>query len=304
MRIRLWGTRGSIPTPGPDTVKYGGNTPCVEVRCGKSLIILDAGSGIRLLGNHIQEAEPERIIDAHILISHTHWDHIQGFPFFSPAYQKKNRLTIHGCNGMHKELEDLLAGQMADDYFPVGLEMMAASKEFHILGEERFSIDEANVESQFVHHTARTLAYRIEHRGSVFCYVTDNEPQYYVELARREGPEAVYELLPEIEHGGIQLGERDRSLIDFVRGADLLVHDSQYGLAEYRGKIRWGHSFFHFAIEIALQAGVGHLLLFHHDPMHDDLEVDRKAEAGLEYVARRGGDLKCEPAREGLIIEL
>lgn len=304
MKLRFWGTRGSIPTPGPDTVRYGGNTPCVEVNCDETSLILDAGTGLRVLGNHLLKQGFSRPLRAHLLISHFHWDHIQGFPFFVPAYIPGNHLTIYGSEGITQNLDALLAGQMATDYFPLELKDMPSQKEFRALSQEEISIDNVRVRTRYVNHPGMALGYRIEQAGKSLCYISDNEPQYY--LARHcQGNGAVSKMLIEdISNGTLILGPRDEGLVSFVREVDVLVHDCQYTLEEYPRKLGWGHSFYHFPVELALRGHVGRLILYHHDPTHNDSQVDQILQECRGIVTARGASLQCAAASEGMEIEL
>ncbi|MBI2193387.1 MAG: MBL fold metallo-hydrolase [Planctomycetes bacterium] len=304
MKLKFWGTRGSIPSPGPDTVRHGGNTPCVEVRCDGTLLIFDAGTGLRVLGNHLLRASRGQPIKAHLLISHFHWDHIQGFPFFVPAYIPGNHLTIYGSEGITQNLEALLAGQMAADYFPVELREMASTREFHSLSEEEFFIEGIRVRTRFVNHPGMALCYRVDHGGRSFCYVSDNEPQYYLIRHSEDNGAISKRLMMDIAGGRLGLSNMDDGLVSFIRDVDVLIHDCQYTPEEYSRKVGWGHSFYHFPVEVALQANVRSLLLFHHDPTHDDAQVDRIVESCREVVRARSRSLECRAASEGMEMDV
>ena len=285
-------------------MRYGGNTSCVEVNCGETLLIFDAGTGIRLLGNDLMARSKGQPVIAHLLLSHFHWDHIQGFPFFAPAFVKGNRFTVYACEGTTGDNRDIFAGQMRGDYFPVDFGQLPSQTEFSVLGEGELDIGDVRVRSKFANHPGRVLGYRIEWQGRSVCYICDNEPDYY--LARNaEGNGAVAaEVLEDVPQGRIKLGERDRQLVEFIRDADVLIHDSQYLVEEYVTKIGWGHSFCLFPVELALQAGVNKCVLFHHDPMREDDEIDQTAETCREHIRRSGASVVCIPAAEGMVIEL
>ena len=304
MRIRFWGTRGSIPSPGPGTVRYGGNTSCVEVDCGETLLILDAGTGIRLLGNELMAPGKGQPVTAHLLLSHFHWDHIQGFPFFAPAFVEGNRLKVYASQGTTGDNRDILAGQMRGDYFPVDFGQLPSRTDFSVLAEGELNIGDVRVLSKFVSHPGRALGYRIEWQGRSVCYVCDNEPDYYLAKSAEGNGAVVRGALEDVAQGRIRLGEKDRQLVEFIRDSDVLIHDSQYLVEEYVTKIGWGHSFNLFAVELALQAGVNRCVLFHHDPMREDDEIDQTAEACREHIRRSGASLECIPAAEGMVIEL
>jgi diguanylate cyclase (GGDEF)-like protein len=253
MYVRFWGTRGSIPTPGNRTAVYGGNTSCVEIQTSDgTTLVLDCGTGVRVLGlDMLRRPGPHRI---HLLIGHTHWDHIQGFPFFTPAFLPGTELNIYGSSAFQRSLEDSLAGQMQYAYFPVKLQDLASRLHYTELEEGFFRIGEVLVETQYLNHTAPTIAYRFSCDGATVAYVTDHEPFW-------NSPGPVF------HHPG------DQRHIEFLSGADLVIHDAQYTSDEYRLKLGWGHSPTDYATDVAIAAGVARLALFHHDPTHDD-EVD------------------------------
>src|SRR5919199_2346801 len=208
MRVRFWGTRGSIPTPGPSTLRYGGNTACVELetRAG-TRFILDSGTGIRELGLHLARLGGR--LSAHVLLGHTHWDHIAGFPFFSPAFVAGNKLVIYGARDLDRPLRDVFASQMHYTYFPVPLGELRAHIEFTELEEGHLQIEDATVRTHYLNHTAVCMGYRLQADGAAIAYVTDHEPYGVTGYGSRGG----------FMHGG------DRRLIEFVRGVDLLIQD-------------------------------------------------------------------------------
>lgn len=258
--VKFWGVRGSIPTPGPETVKYGGNTSCVEVRCGKQLIILDSGSGIRKLGIELEKAMP---VYATILLSHFHWDHIQGFPFFKPGFQPNNVFHIYAARKLNTTLKRLMQGQMMYPNFPVSLEAMGAKMDFKELspGENTVSMEEVEIKTAACNHPDEALAFKISYRGASVVYATDTEHYNYI----------------------------DPSLLQLSKGADCLIYDAAYTTEEYYGKIGnsrigWGHSTWEEGVKLAKAANVGKLVLFHHAPEHDDAlvaEIEQKASEAL-----------------------
>ena len=296
MKIRFWGTRGSIATPGPGTTRFGGNTSCVELTTVKGdLLILDCGTGAHRLAAKLM-AEGRKSIHANILIGHTHWDHIQGFPFFSPAFIKGNSAEIYGPAGSGGSLHEVLAGQMEFTYFPVELNQLPAAISYHDLTEGIHAIGGTRVATQFLNHPAMTLGYRIEVDGVVVVYLVDHEP--FSDALWRAGAEP----------GRIEsiLHEGDQRHAKFMAGADLVIHDAQYTPEEYGPKKTWGHSTYDYAVRIAATAGVRRLALTHHDPSHDDKfveEIERKARAlalelgtGLEvFCAYEGCELDLKP---------
>jgi CheY-like chemotaxis protein len=296
MRIRFWGTRGSLAKPGPGTVRYGGNTSCVEVRTADdTLIILDCGTGAHELGQDIMAQEPQPV-RGHLLITHTHWDHIQGFPFFAPLFVPGNVWDIYAPGGMGRRLEETLAGQMEYAYFPVTLEQLGATIHYHDLVEGAFDLGDVHVTARYLNHPGLTLGYRLQVGGALVVYATDHEPHARPPLEASRKPGAGSHVLP--------VHREDREHIEFLRGADLLIHDAQYTAAEYPQKIGWGHSPIEYAVDIALAAGVKRLALFHHDPTHDDGMLDRLVEVCRGRVAVSHGALEVFAAAEGLVIEL
>jgi len=263
MQITFWGVRGSIPTPGPNTVEIGGNTSCVEVRAGKAILIFDGGTGLRLLGRKLLEEMP---LDAHMFFSHVHWDHIQGFPFFEPAFVAGNVFHLYGGNNVSRTLGETLAGQMDHPNFPVHLKTMAAKMVFRDLAEgETVEIDDGlgarvSVRNARGNHPQGVFAFRVEHGGKAIVYATDTEH---------------YE------------GRVDDKLLQLARGAEVLIYDAQYTPEEYAGvdgvsesKKGWGHSTFEEGSKLAKLAGVRRMVLFHHDPVQSDAAVrDKEARA-------------------------
>lgn len=271
MRVRFWGTRGSIATPGPGTNHFGGNTSCVELTTDAGeLLVLDCGTGAARLAANIMSAG--KAVKANILLGHTHWDHIQGFPFFAPAFVKGNAVDIYAPEGGRGSLHDVLAGQMEFTYFPIALDQLPATIAYHDLTESVHTIGGARVTTQFLHHPAMTLGYRIEVDGVAVVYLADHEP--FSDELWRAGAETGH--IESILHEG------DRRHATFMAGADLVIHDAQYTPEEYRSKKTWGHSTYDYAVRIAAAAGVRRVVLTHHDPGHDDAlvaDIERKAQA-------------------------
>lgn len=294
MKVHFWGTRGSIATPGPGTNYFGGNTSCVELITdnGNSLI-LDCGTGARQLAGALM-ARGTKPINANILLGHTHWDHIQGFPFFVPAFVKGNSIAIYGPEGSRGSLHDVLAGQMEFTYFPVELNQLPAAISYHDLTEGIHEIAGTRVVTQFLHHPAITLGYRIEADGVAVVYLVDHEP-FSDQLWRGDA---------EPGHIDSILHEGDRRHAKFMAGADLVIHDAQYTPEEAGSKKTFGHSTYDYAVQIASAAGVRRLALTHHDPSHDDpfvADIERKARA---LALQRGAGLDVFCAYEGCEIAL
>ena len=274
MRVRFWGTRGSIATPGPSTVRFGGNTACVEVitDAGQRLVI-DTGTGARTLGMALMREVP-RPLKAAILLSHTHWDHIQGFPFFAPLFIPGNEFTICAPEGMSTSLADVLAGQMEFTYFPVELHQLPGKISFRELSEGAHEIEGVRVLTQYLNHPALCLGYRIEADGVSVAYLSDHEP-FSETLWRADATPGKIESI---------LHPNDRRHAEFMRGCDLVIHDTQYTPEEYLSKKNWGHSTYEYAVEVAAAAGVRRLALIHHDPLHDDHRMDEIEELAQGYA--------------------
>jgi phosphoribosyl 1,2-cyclic phosphodiesterase len=249
MRLRFWGVRGSTPTPQPENLRYGGNTPCLEFRSDAgSLLISDCGSGLRMLGKSLMKEFAGRPIRANILVTHFHWDHIQGLPFFVPLYNKANEFQFYSYHPYEASLEDIIAGQMTNPYFPVDMNAMQAKRGYTEVASEPFQLDDFRIQPARINHPQGCLAYRVENNGKAVVIATDNEPG---------DPEC------------------DRTLREIARGADILIYDSQYDHAQLqREKKGWGHSSWEDGIEVCEEAGVKELILFHHDPDSDDPTID------------------------------
>jgi phosphoribosyl 1,2-cyclic phosphodiesterase/CheY-like chemotaxis protein len=287
-QVRFWGVRGSIPTPGPDTVRYGGNTSCVEVRADGEIVVLDAGSGIRLLGLALTKEFPNEALNLTVLITHTHWDHIQGFPFFSPAYNSINRLRILGYEGARAGLGATLAGQMESPYFPIALKEMPGHIVIEELREMAFKIGAIQVDACFSKHPGVCVGYRLSTSSGSVVYVPDNE--WSREDSANECPENC---------------NRNARMIELVRGADILMMDTQYDREEYESHKGWGHGCVDDVVRLALDSGVKHLYLFHHDPAHDDARIDAMLQHAQSLVrAEPGATLVVRAAREGEVFTL
>src|SRR6185295_8829751 len=280
MRVRFWGTRGSIAKPGLGTVRYGGNTSCVEVRTrAGTLLVLDCGTGAHGLG-HALEAGRTAPLRGHILITHTHWDHIQGLPFFAPLFVEGNEWDVYAPRGLRESVRETLAGQMQYAYFPVSLDQFAATVRFHDLVEGAFAIADVRVTARYLNHPALTLGYRLEADGVALVYATDHEPH---SRALASGDASA-------------LAGEDRRHVEFLAGADLLIHDAQYTAAEYAEKAGWGHSSVESVVASARTAGARRLVLFHHDPLRDDVGLDQVVAAAR---LQGGPALEVTAAAEG-----
>ena len=264
LTVRFRGVRGSIPSAGRQMFRYGGNTSCIEVRCGGQLLILDAGTGIRSLGEDLCAEFGERAIHASLLISHTHWDHIQGLPFFAPAYRAQNRIRIIAANGRRIVLEQALKDQMGPIYFPVGLERMSGVSEITELASDHARLGNFSVDVIALNHPGGCAGFRIQANGNSIGYLPDHEPY---------------------ENGGNGAAAREAALVDFVRDLDLLILDTQYTEAKYQRHVGWGHGSLPQSVALAIKANVRQLALFHHDPSHDDDQIDHMVEAAQNMAS-------------------
>jgi len=290
MDVRFWGTRGSVAKPGPTTLRYGGNTSCVEVRgVDGTLIVLDCGTGAHGLGQALVSAGGPRC-DGHLMITHTHWDHIQGFPFFAPLFIPGNTWDIYAPGALGQQLERTLAGQMEYNYFPVTLAQLGASIRFHDLVEGRFAVGAVRITAQYLNHPALALGYRLQSGGNVVAYSVDHEPHAPNPAARRDGEPP--------GHG------EDQRHVEFLADADLVIHDAQYTVEEYPQKTGWGHTPAEWAVDYALAARAKRLALFHHDPLRDDDAVDRLVEACRRRARAAGSALQVFAAAEGQELRL
>lgn len=303
MKVRFWGVRGSIPTPGPETVKYGGNTTCIEVRLkDERIIIIGAGSGIRSLGNQLVTKDMQKgPLNVNLFISHTHWDHIMGFPFFTPIFIPGNKIKVHGpVNIGDESLEKIFALQMSHNYFPLRADELAADISYQILREGSFQLfDDVKITTKILNHPIIDLGYKIEADGVILVTLYDHEPfrnlfdgnpedEDYDEVAKIEGEKAAQ--------------ENNERIMQFMKGADLLIHDAQYTKKEYlSSKVGWGHSPMEYALHSSYKAGVKRLALFHHEPTRSDGEFDIIESALTKRVSKiKDHRMEVFFAREGL----
>lgn len=284
--VTFWGTRGSIPTPGAHTARYGGNTPCVAVEgAGHELVILDAGTGIRTLGRKLAERK-NGAVRAEILLSHAHWDHIQGLPYFTPFFTAGNTVRIWGSRQGEVPLDAILRQQMHPAVFPVPLDALAAELTIQQVEPGEFTVGAFTVRAMRLRHPGSTFGYRLTPTagGASVAYVTDNEL----------GPGGRYEM-PASWRG---------ELVRFLDGVDLLIHDAMYTPTELATHAGWGHSSFAEAVGLAADAGVRRLALFHHEPEHDDTTMDDLVTAARTEARRRHWGGEVLGAREGLQLTL
>lgn len=284
--VTFWGTRGSIPTPGAHTARYGGNTSCVAVSgAPDQLVILDAGSGIRLLGRELSRVATAPM-QLDILLSHTHWDHIQGLPFFQPLNTKGNSVRIYGSAQAGVPLEEILDRQMDPVVFPVPLKALAADLTITEVQHGSFEIDGFKVEAFRLRHPGSTLGYKLVpvSGGRPMAYLTDNEL----------GSGGSYDVPPDWRE----------QLVRFLRGVDTLIHDGMYPESIIEARAGWGHSTPQQAIALAGEAGCRRLVLFHHEPEHDDAAIDALLVAARSFAATHAPGLVVDAAMEGMALTL
>jgi phosphoribosyl 1,2-cyclic phosphodiesterase len=272
MHIKFWGVRGSTPTPQPENLRYGGNTSCVEVRVNGQIYIFDCGTGFRNLGKSMAKEFDGRGVHAHVFLSHFHWDHIQGIPFFLPLYNNPDNYFFFHSTSRSRTLQRALEEQMMDPYFPVDMTAMQAHRNFYDIEEGKLAFDDCTIETAWLNHPQGCLGFRLETDDHVVVYATDNEPGHPV---------------------------FDQNVRRLAEGADVLIYDAQYLPDEYEATRRgWGHSHWREAVNIAMGSGAKELVLFHHDPDHNDACIDSIVKTAREhYPAVRA-------ASEGMEIQL
>jgi phosphoribosyl 1,2-cyclic phosphodiesterase len=273
MRVKFWGVRGSTPTPQSENLRYGGNTSCVEVRVGDQILIFDCGTGFRMLGQELVREFGQEAFAAHVFVSHFHWDHIQGMPFFRPLYENPESRFYFHSSSRTRGIQQVMAEQMASPYFPVDLSQMRAKRSFCNI--ENGCLDMENgikIKTAWLHHPQGCLGFRIETNEGVLVYATDNEP-----------------------------GEEnfDKAVRKLAEGADILIYDAQYLPEEYAARRRgWGHSHWREAVNVVMESGAKELILYHHDPEHTDAIVDKVVSDARSYYPN------VRAASEGMEIKL
>jgi len=273
MRVKFWGVRGSTPTPQAENLRYGGNTSCVEVRVGDRIFIFDCGTGFRVLGHELEREFADRPFAAHVFVSHFHWDHIQGMPFFRPLYDRSDSQFIFHSSNRTRRLEQVMAEQMAAPYFPVDLAHMKAKRRFYDIENGCMPMEDSiKIKTAFLNHPQGCLGFRLETKEGVLVYATDNEPG-----------DALF----------------DKSVRKLAEGADILIYDAQYLPEEYEARRRgWGHSHWREAVNVVMESGAKELILYHHDPDHSDAIVDKVVADARNYYP------KVRAAAEGMEIKL
>ena len=275
MRVKFWGVRGSTPTPQPENMRYGGNTSCVEVRVGEQLYIFDCGTGFRVLGQQLRDefGEKKLPLSAHVFVSHFHWDHIQGIPFFRPLYDRADSQFLFHCSSRTRSLKQVMDEQMASPYFPVNLSQMQAQQKFYDIDSGRLTLEDGvQIQTSWLNHPQGCMGFRMETKDGVLVYATDNEPG-----------DAAF----------------DKSVRKLAEGADVLIYDAQYLPEEYAAEKRgWGHSHWREAVNVVMESGAKELVLFHHDPDHNDVVIDKIVDDARNYYP------KVRAAAEGMEIRI
>lgn len=280
MKLRFWGTRGSIPSPGEDTVVYGGNTTCIELQLNDgSLIVFDAGTGIRELGRDIENRNNNQNIN--LFLSHSHWDHIQGFPFFNPAYNDNTTITIYGCPPTYQKLREILTNQMESRYFPINFNELKAKIFFREINNGEYRIGNARFYFIQNNHPGSAYGFKVTDGNHSVVFITDNE------LDPPNGKVTTW-----------------KQFIDFCRGADILIHDAQYLEQELTNNSGFGHSSYEQALRLGLDAGAKHLIFFHHNPERGDREISRIINKFKSQLASKNCTMSLSAAREGLELRL
>lgn len=279
MLIRCWGARGSIPVSGKEYIRYGGNTTCLEIRSDNNdVIIVDAGSGIRKLGNALLK---EGVKDINIIFTHAHWDHLLGFPFFKPIYFADTVINLLGCPFAQESVERIIAPTMTAPYFPVNFNDVAARFEFQKVCDAPFMVGSMKVTPILLSHPNQGIGYKFEENGKSFVFLTDNELTF-------------------VHEGGLSYND----YVEFSAGADLLVHDSEYLEEEYKITKMWGHSVYRDALNLAFDAGVLNFGLFHHNQERSDGALDEMLEDCKKIIAEKDSSLECFAMYEGQEINL
>ena len=284
LELTFWGVRGTLPVPGARALRYGGNTSCVTIEFPKGqFFIFDAGSGIKELSN-AWLAQKRGKLEAKIFISHPHWDHINALPFFVPLYMPGNEFEILGASHPHHTMRELISAQMDDIYFPITMKEFGSRVYFRDLNEETIDIDGITIKTKLLSHPGNCLGYRVEYEGRSVCYVTDNE------LFLPDGPHYDAHYVSQ--------------LTAFLNKADVLITDCTYTDEEYERKVGWGHSCISQVAELAHNAEVETLYLFHHDPDQDDEAIDRKLEMAAQALESMSSKTKCVAPAETDVVKL
>jgi len=300
--VRFWGVRGSIPCPGPETVIFGGNTTCLEIRADKRLIIIDFGTGAKPLADYILANDIKKgPLDMDVFISHTHWDHIMGFPMFSPVFIPGTKLRIRGPVSYNDDtLASIIGDQLSYRYWPIRQSELSAKIDYEELKETTIDLgDGLKVKTKYLNHPILCLGYRFEYQGKSIVTAFDHEP--YRNLFPTDPDDPSYNEDAALD-GTAAAKEENEKILNFCKGADILIHDTQYSAEEYEKHLGWGHSSYDYAMQTADQAKVKKLVLFHHDPNYNDKKLESLEEKYKNEAKGKAG-FEVVMAREGLKIE-
>ena len=302
LSVRIWGDRGSIPCPGKDTVIYGGNTSCLEIRADNKLVIIDLGTGIKPFGDYLMANDYKKgPIDVDIFVSHTHWDHIMGFPMFAPLFVPTSRIRIRGPVSSEDEtLEQIIGAQLTYRYWPIRINELSAHIEYEQIKETSLDLgDGLWVTTKYLNHPILCLGYRFEYKGKTIVTAFDNEP--FRNLFPTDPEEPGYDEL--VAHAGeTAVSEENEKLFRFFQDADIMIHDAQYTASEYKNHLGWGHSSYERAINNASRAKAKKLIMFHHDPNRTDEQLQKLEEDYQNRIAGKSS-MQIMMSREGLFIE-
>lgn len=298
MKIKFWGVRGSIPTPGKDTLIYGGNTSCISVEVDDKFLIFDAGSGLRICGNYLMSKG--KSVDATLFITHTHWDHIQGFPFFVPAYIPGNTFKMYGppSDVSNYSIRQIMEFQTRYEFFPIHLSQLGSDIEYFDCKEGKVDIDDLEIYACRTNHPVTCLAYKVIHNNNIFIYSGDHEPYRNIYRDNNNGNDTTEDQLLELDK---EADEQNQRFIDFCKYADVLCMDGQYSDEEYETKKGWGHSSYSSDILLAEKASVKHLIITHHEPMNTDKTLSIYEKELKNRSLKK--DFKLDFSKEGMEIE-
>ncbi len=297
--LRFWGVRGSYPAPFASHLKVGGNTSCVEIYVDGHLLVCDGGTGIIPFGSALMGQKEVRELT--ILLTHYHWDHISGLPFFVPAFVPGWKVNFFGPGNTPEEIETRISGQMQSPYFPVEVETWLADIHYLAMNEGKINHGPFSISHFNVHHPGTTYGYRIEAAGKTIIYVSDNELSFINQNIQARAEEMDEQELRLIQ--AMQSEERDNAL-RYAKDADIFIHDAQYTVADYKQRRSWGHSCYIDTVEFAIDAGVKNLYLFHVDPNYPDLKIEELHRDALRIIDEKKSSLRCHIACEGKIIPL
>jgi len=298
-QLRFWGVRGSYAAPFSSHLGVGGNTSCVEIRSGDHLLVCDAGTGIIPLGNELMQQD--KIREMLIILTHYHWDHVCGLPFFVPAFVPDWKIDFFGPGESPKLIEEHVSAQMQAPYFPVGTETWLAETNYLSPKNDGFQYGPMKINFSNVHHPGITYGYKIEINNKTIVYASDNECMFIEKSINHRSDEfndEELELFKEMIH------EEHQAELDLIQDADILIHDAQYTADDYDKKRGWGHSCYVDTINTAIDANVKELYLFHHDPNYDDDAIDAIHKHSNEIIKEKGSSLVCHIAKEDMVLDL